>query len=62
MPSRPLHTLPAGSNVFMDANIFIYGLTGASPQCLELLERCSREDLDFERAQGIVLYRPDDIP
>ena len=42
---QPLPTLPASSDIFIDANIFVYGLNGASPQCLQLLERCSREEV-----------------
>jgi predicted nucleic acid-binding protein len=42
---QPLLTVPAGSDIFIDANIFIYGLTNQSPQCLDLLARCSREEL-----------------
>jgi predicted nucleic acid-binding protein len=38
-------SVPAGSDIFIDANIFIYGLTHQSAQCLDLLERCSREEL-----------------
>ena len=42
---QPLPNIPAGSDVFVDANIFIYGLTQQSLQCHALLERCSREEL-----------------
>ncbi|MGA3024474.1 MAG: PIN domain-containing protein [Bryobacteraceae bacterium] len=42
---QPLLSVPDGSDVFIDANIFIYGLTHQSPQCLHLLERCSREEV-----------------
>jgi predicted nucleic acid-binding protein len=42
---QPLTSVPAGSDIFIDANIFIYGLTHQSAQCLELFERCSREEL-----------------
>lgn len=36
-----LETLPDGSLVFIDANIFIYHFTGASPSCREFLTRCA---------------------
>jgi predicted nucleic acid-binding protein len=42
---QPLLSVPAGSDIFIDANIFIYGLSHQSPQCLHLLERCSREEV-----------------
>ena len=41
--SRPLSALPGGTLVFVDANIFIYGLLGESRQCANLIERCRRE-------------------
>jgi hypothetical protein len=40
-----LDTVPDGSNVFIDANIFIYGLTASSAQCKTLLQWCSREEI-----------------
>lgn len=46
-----LSAIPNGSNLLIDANIFIYGLTGASPQCKSLLTRCSNEDI-----YGITLF------
>lgn len=45
MPTQPLHALPNGSDVFIDANIFVYGLNGQSPECRQLLDRCSREEI-----------------
>jgi predicted nucleic acid-binding protein len=42
---QSLTGIPAGSDIFIDANIFIYGLTNQSPQCVSLLERCSREEV-----------------
>ncbi len=35
-----LDAIDEGSAVFIDANIFIYHFTGASPQCTNLLTRC----------------------
>jgi predicted nucleic acid-binding protein len=40
-----LDTLPSGSDVLIDANILVYGLTGKSAQCRAFLERCSREEI-----------------
>jgi Predicted nucleic acid-binding protein, contains PIN domain len=51
MPVWPLSLIPDGSNVFIDANIFVYGLSRQSAQCISLLERCSREELT-----GITLF------
>src|SRR5437879_3918566 len=51
MPIQPLPLIPDKSNVFIDANIFIYGLNGQSAQCKRLLERCSREEVT-----GICLF------
>jgi predicted nucleic acid-binding protein len=42
---QSLSTIPPGTDIFIDANIFIYGLNGESAQCLTLLERCSREEV-----------------
>lgn len=42
---QPLSSVPSGADIFIDANIFIYGINNTSPQCLTLLQRCSREDI-----------------
>src|SRR5437899_12706854 len=42
---QPLTSVSTGSDIFIDANIFVYGLNGVSTQCLRLLERCSREEV-----------------
>lgn len=42
---QPLTSIPPGSDVFIDANIFIYGISNSSTQCRRLLERCSREEV-----------------
>lgn len=46
-----LDSVPNGSDVLIDTNVFIYGLTARSLQCKTLLERCSREEIT-----GITLY------
>jgi predicted nucleic acid-binding protein len=45
MPADVLSHLPDGADVFLDANIFIYAVSGLSPQCRNLLERCARGDV-----------------
>jgi predicted nucleic acid-binding protein len=44
MASNPLPALATGTGILIDANIFIYALTGRSPQCRELLERSQSGD------------------
>jgi predicted nucleic acid-binding protein len=43
--AEPLEDVPNGSNVLVDANIFVYGLTASSNQCRRFLERCSTEEI-----------------
>jgi predicted nucleic acid-binding protein len=45
MPPLPLTHLPAGAEVFVDANILVYALSGKSAQCLQLLDRCVRGEV-----------------
>ena len=45
MPVDALTHLPDGSEVLIDANIFVYALLEVSPQCVELLRRCSDEQV-----------------
>ena len=40
-----LSSIPPGTNVLIDANIFVYGLTAQSTQCKTFLERCSTEEI-----------------
>jgi predicted nucleic acid-binding protein len=40
-----LDTLPTGSLVFIDANIFIYHFTGTASSCHQFLIRCSSGEL-----------------
>ena len=51
MPIDSLSALQPATPVFLDANIFVYGLTQKSRSCEELLERCSTE-----RQFGVTLY------
>ena len=43
--SAPLDSVPNGSEVLIDANIFVYGITNQSPQCKNFLTRCSNEQV-----------------
>jgi predicted nucleic acid-binding protein len=45
MPVEVLTNLPHGSEVLIDANIFVYALLEVSPQCVEFLRRCSDEEV-----------------
>jgi predicted nucleic acid-binding protein len=40
-----LPNLPSGADVFLDANVFIYSLSGRSNECRDLLHRCSVEEV-----------------
>jgi predicted nucleic acid-binding protein len=40
-----LSNLPAGTDVFLDANIFIYTFGGQSNECRDLLRRCATEEV-----------------
>lgn len=41
MPIADLPSIPDGSEIFIDSNIFVYALSGSSPQCRALLEKVS---------------------
>ena len=45
MAIEPLSALPAGSDVFIDANIFVCGLSRQSNECYDFLHRCAREEI-----------------
>jgi predicted nucleic acid-binding protein len=51
MALRPLSNLPDQSFVIIDANVFIYALSGRSAECRQLFERCLREEVT-----GIALF------
>lgn len=40
-----LDAIPGGTNLVIDTNIFVFGLTGKSSQCKTLLQRCSNEEI-----------------
>lgn len=45
MPTDFLPRIPAGTDVFLDANIFVYAFTDTSPECTALLDRCIKLDV-----------------
>lgn len=45
MPTAALGDIHAGSDVFLDANVFVHALLGQSAQCRQLLERCAHEEV-----------------
>jgi predicted nucleic acid-binding protein len=45
MPVERIENLPAGTRLFLDANIFVYAFLGHSNQCRELLGRCATEQV-----------------
>jgi len=49
--ASPLDAVPNGSDVLIDANLLVYGLSAKSAQCKRLLERCSVEEIT-----GITLF------
>jgi predicted nucleic acid-binding protein len=48
---RPFSSLPAGSRVFLDANILIYAAGTSSRECQDLITKCAQRLLT-----GICLY------
>ncbi len=45
MPVEALPNLPAATDILLDANIFIYAFGRQSSQCLDLLQRCAKEEV-----------------
>jgi len=45
VPTRSIRDIPVRSDIFIDANVLIYGLAGQSTECRDLLTRCSREEV-----------------
>ncbi len=43
MPVERIENLPAGTRLFLDANIFVYAFLGHSNECQGLLGRCATE-------------------
>ena len=47
--------IKAGSEVFVDSNIFIYHFTGVSDECSDFLSRCEREELIGMTSVNVIL-------
>src|SRR5437762_4634371 len=45
MPVERIENLPAGTGLFLDANIFVYAFLGHSNECQGLLGRCATEQV-----------------
>ncbi len=45
MPLGTLPDIPSNSRLLIDANILIYAAGGQSRQCMQLLDRCAREEV-----------------
>ena len=45
MPAIRLDAVGTGSDVFIDANVLVYGISGRSAECLAFLQRCASEDI-----------------
>lgn len=45
MPTDVLGHVPPGADLFVDANIFIYAISGVSKQYQTLLSRCAGQDI-----------------
>jgi predicted nucleic acid-binding protein len=45
MPTSPLLALQSGDEVLIDANILVYGLAGASSDCVAFLDRWATADV-----------------
>jgi len=43
--AESLNSVPDGSDLLIDANVFVYGLTSQSAQCRTLLEPSSQEHI-----------------
>jgi predicted nucleic acid-binding protein len=50
-----LSEIKAGSEVFVDSNIFIYHFTGVSDECSDFLSRCEREELIGITSVNVIL-------
>jgi predicted nucleic acid-binding protein len=45
VPVADLPNVPRHADLFLDANIFIYSFLRKSAQCMNMIERCAREDV-----------------
>jgi predicted nucleic acid-binding protein len=54
MAAENLPKVPAGTDIFLDANVLIYGLGGHSLECVGLLRRCASEQLTGITSYAVV--------
>jgi predicted nucleic acid-binding protein len=47
--------LPAGTDIFIDANIFIYHFIGVSNECSEFLARCETREINGVTSVNVIL-------
>jgi predicted nucleic acid-binding protein len=45
MATQPLSSIPAGSDLLIDANVLIYGVNVVSAECHDLLARCASREV-----------------
>lgn len=50
-----LAEIKAGSEVFVDSNIFIYHFTGVSDECTDFLSRCEQGELIAMTSVNVIL-------
>lgn len=50
-----LDEIKASSEVFIDANIFIYHFTGVSDECCDFLNRCEQGDLAGRTSVNVIM-------
>src|SRR5271168_1254719 len=54
MPIADLASIPNGSEIFIDSNIFVYGLSGRSAQCHALLQKVSLAEITAVTSYHVV--------
>lgn len=53
MPVRPLGALPGGSDTYIDANIFVYGLLSQSTECKAFFERLGKDIYGYSDVRAL---------
>ena len=46
--------IPGGTRVCLDSNILVYGMLGRSTQCRDLLDRCTRGEIQAVASSGVI--------
>jgi uncharacterized protein len=54
MPMDTLANVADGSDVFVDANIFVYAFTAMSAECTEFLARCARQEVSAVTSYDVI--------